>query len=76
MGKNSLSSALLVVDSVIPESPEPHFGKLLDLEMLLMPGGRERTEREFCALFAKAGFEITRIVPTHRPDSVVEARLR
>ncbi len=67
---------LLVVDSVIPESPEPHFGKLLDLEMLLMPGGRERTEPEFRALFAKAGFEITRIVPTRRPDSVIEARLQ
>jgi hypothetical protein len=67
---------LLVVDSVIPETPEPHFGKLLDLEMLLMPGGRERTERELRALFAKAGFEITRIVPTRAPDSVIEARLR
>ena len=49
---------------------------MLDLEMLLMPGGRERTEQEFRALFAKAGFEITRIVPTHRPDSVIEARLQ
>jgi len=67
---------LLVVDSVIPQTPEPHFGKLLDLEMLLMPGGRERTEPEFRTLFAKAGFEITRIVPTSRPDSVIEARLR
>lgn len=67
---------LLVVDSVVPQGPEPHFSKLLDLEMLLMPGGRERTEREFHALFAKAGFEITRMVPTHRPDSVIEARLR
>jgi len=67
---------LLVVDSVIPQTPEPHFGKLLDLEMLLMPGGRERTEPEFRTLFAKAGFEITRIVPTSRPDSIIEARLR
>ncbi len=67
---------LLVVDSVIPQTPQPHFGKLLDLEMLLMPGGRERTEPEFRTLFAKAGFEITRIVPTSRPDSVIEARLR
>ena len=66
---------LLVVDSVIPENPSPHFGKLLDLEMLLMPGGRERTEREFRALFSKAGFEITRIAPTRAADSVIEARL-
>jgi hypothetical protein len=67
---------LLVVDSVIPENSAPHFGKLLDLEMLLMPGGRERTEREFRALFAKAGFEITSITPTRRADSVIEAQLR
>jgi len=67
---------LLVVDSVIPETPEPHFGKLLDLEMLLMPGGRERTEPEFRALFGKAGFEITRIAATRAAESVIEARLR
>ena len=67
---------MLVVDSVIPQDSQPHFGKLLDLEMLLMPGGRERTEPEFRALFTKAGFQITRIVPTRGADSVIEARLR
>ncbi len=39
-----------------------------------MPGGRERTEKEVRALFAKAGFEITKIVPTKASDSVTEAR--
>ena len=67
---------LLVVDSVVPETPEPHFAKLLDLEMLLMPGGRERTEKQFRALFAEAGFEITRIAPTRGAESVIEARLQ
>jgi len=67
---------LIVVDCVLPEDSEPHFGKLVDLEMLLMPGGRERTEREWRALFAQAGFQITRIVPTRGADSVIEARLR
>lgn len=67
---------LLVVDCIIPPGSEPHFGKLLDLEMLLMPGGRERSEGEFRALFAKAGFEITRISPTRAAESVIEARLR
>jgi hypothetical protein len=67
---------LLVVDSVISEDSRPHPGKLLDLEMLLMPGGRERTEAQFRALFGKAGFEITRIAPTRAADSVIEARLR
>ena len=67
---------LIIVDYVIPEDSAPHFGKLVDLEMLLMPGGRERTEREWRELFAKAGFQITRIVPTRTANSVIEARLQ
>jgi hypothetical protein len=59
---------------VIPPGNEPGLGKILDLEMLVMPGGRERTEQEFRALFDRAGFDLTRIVPTPSPLSVVEAK--
>jgi len=48
--------------------------KLIDLEMLLLPGGRERTEREFRDLLSGAGFTLTRIVPTKSPLSVIEAK--
>ena len=65
----------IVVDCVLPENGSPHFGNLLDIEMLLMPGGRERTESEFRDLFAKGGFEITKIVPTKGAESVIEAVL-
>ena len=68
------SGRVLVVDSVLPEGPEPHFGKMLDLEMLALPGGQERTESEFRALFEKAGFRLARVVPTTMPKSVLEAR--
>ncbi len=67
------NGTLLVMDAVIPETPQPHFGKLLDLEMMLMPGGRERTEAEFHRLFAQAGFEIARIVPTGGSHSLIVA---
>ena len=67
---------LIIVDSVVPETSEPHFSKILDLEMLLMPGGRERTEPEWRTLFHQAGFEITRIVPMQAAESVIEARVR
>ena len=67
---------LIIVDAVVPETSEPHFSKILDLEMLLMPGGRERTEREWRELFAKTGFEIARIVPMQAAESVIEARVR
>jgi hypothetical protein len=65
---------VLVVDSVLPEGPEPHFGKMLDIEMLMLPGGKERTEPEWRALFDQAGFRLARIVPTKMPKSVLEAR--
>lgn len=39
------------------------LAKSSDLEMLFMPGGRERTCPEWDTLFAEAGFEITRIFP-------------
>jgi hypothetical protein len=65
---------LLVIEMVIPAGNEPHFGKLLDLEMLAIPGGLERTEQEFRDLFAAAGFELTAVIPTRSPVSVIEGR--
>ena len=69
-------AVLLIVDSVVPQNSEPHMSKWLDLEMLLMPGGRERTESEWHALMSKAGFEITRMIPMKAAESVIEARVR
>ncbi len=66
---------LLVIESVIPTGNEPCAGKLLDLTMLLIPGGKERTQAEYNALFRQAGFELTRVVPTTAEVSVLECRL-
>ncbi len=64
---------LLMVELVIPPGNEPSFGKWLDLHMLAIRGGRERTEAEYGALFRAAGFELTRVIPTAAGPSVVEA---
>ena len=64
---------LLIVENVIRAGNDPDFAKLLDLEMLTMTdGGKERTEEEFAALFASAGFRLTRVVKTEAPICVVE----
>jgi hypothetical protein len=65
---------LLVIERIIPPGNEPFFGKLADLNLLVMYKGRHRTEREYRSLFARAGFELTRIIPTHSPTefSVIE----
>jgi len=64
---------LLIMDAVIAPGNEPHFAKLIDIEMLLLPGGVERTAKEFKALLGRAGFRVTRITPTQCPLSIVEA---
>ncbi|MCB9193176.1 MAG: methyltransferase [Flavobacteriales bacterium] len=65
---------LLVLDAVIPTGNDPHPGKFMDLNMLVMTGGRERTQEEFAGLFKRAGLELSRVVHTHSPlVSIVEA---
>ena len=64
---------LLIVELVLPSGDEPFFGKWLDLHMLAIPGGRERTADEYDALFRDAGFARMRVVPTQAGPSVVEA---
>lgn len=66
------SGRVLVVDNVIPPGNEPHWGKMLDMNMLVLTPGRERTEPEFRELFASAGLRVARIVPTASPLSIVE----
>lgn len=64
---------LLAVEVVLPEGNAPSMGKLIDMEMLAFTGGLERTEKEYRALFAAAGFRLERVVPTHSPCSLLEA---
>ncbi|HEY7291746.1 MAG TPA: methyltransferase [Vicinamibacterales bacterium] len=63
---------LLIVETVLPEGDAPHQGKLQDLVMLVVPGGQERTQKEYATLLAKAGFRLNRVVPTTSVVSVVE----
>ena len=67
---------LLLLEMIVPDGPDADLGKLVDLEMMVMPGGRERTAEEFDTLLTRGGFELTEIVPTESPLSVIEARLR
>lgn len=64
---------VLIVETVVPEGNEPHYSKIIDLEMLMSPGGVERTPAEFEALLSDSGFRLTRIIPTNGPMSIIEA---
>ena len=64
---------VLIVETVVPEGGQPHYSKLLDLEMLTSPGGEERTAQEYESLLAQAGLRLTRIIPTRSHFSIIEA---
>lgn len=70
---------LLVVETVLPNESAwaagngEHFGNHLDINMLVLTGGRERTPDEFAHLFAESGWQLTRVIPTSSPYSIVEA---
>lgn len=64
---------LLLVEMVLPAGDVPHPGKMLDMVMMVLPGGQERTEAEYAGLLSKAGFRLTRVVPTVSAVSIIEA---
>ena len=64
---------VLIIEMVVPDGNEPHPAKALDLVMLTMEGGKERTAEEYRELLASGGLSLTRIIPTRSPYSIVEA---
>jgi hypothetical protein len=64
---------ILIVEMVLPPGAEPHPGKILDVIMLAVAGGRERTADEYRELLGPAGLRVERVVPTASPVSVIEA---
>jgi len=64
---------LLIVEAVLPDDNTPHHGKLMDLLMLTVTGGVERSEEEFVQLLARSGFSLARTYPTSTHQSVIEA---
>ncbi len=63
---------LLIIETLVPETPGPHFGKTLDIIMLAVTGGRERTEAQHAALLATAGFRAR--ARSRRPRSTRSSR--
>jgi hypothetical protein len=68
-----LKAKLLVIELVLPLLDDPAFGSLLDLNMLVMSGGRERTKEEYCTLLESGGFRLTQAIPTLSPVCILEA---
>lgn len=64
---------LLLVEAVVPEGDDAQFGRMMDLNMMVMCGGKERTEPEWRQLLTANGFALSRVIPMPGPVSLVEA---
>jgi O-methyltransferase domain len=64
---------LLIVDTILKPEGELDWGRVLDLEMMMFPGGRERTEQQFRDLLSAEGWRLNRLIPTKSSLSIVEA---
>jgi len=67
---------VLIVEAVLQPGRATSFSKFLDLNMLVMTGGRERTETEYRKLLSTAGLSLARIIPTQTQVSIIEACAR
>ena len=67
-----VESKLLIIEMIVPMGNEPSISKLMDLEVLVMGGGCERTESEFYNIIKSSGFSLDRILPTQENISVIE----
>jgi hypothetical protein len=63
---------LVVVDAVVPPGNDPHPSKIMDMLMMVLVEGRERTEQEFGELFQQAGLRLTKVIPTASVLSIAE----
>lgn len=67
------NATLLLIEVMVPEDPGPHWSKMLDVLMLTLLGGRQRTRREYESLFARSGFRLQREIATASNVSILEA---
>jgi hypothetical protein len=67
------NARVLIVETLVPEVSGPHFGKTLDVIMLAVTGGKERSRTEYEALLERSGLRLERVLPTRSEYSIVEA---
>jgi hypothetical protein len=72
-GAMSDDAKLLLIERVLPPGGEPAIGKMVDVTMMVLTGGLERTEAEYRTLLEAAGFTLRAVHFTHAANSVIEA---
>ncbi len=69
----SKGQRLLIVDAILPAGNTPSFAKLSDINMMVITGGKERTEEDFRQLLAATGFDVVSVNPIHEWVGLIDA---
>ena len=64
---------VLLIERIVPDDPGPDWSKMLDIHMLALFGGHQRTRQEYEALLTKSGFVLLRDIDTRAGISILEA---
>ena len=63
---------VLIIETVVPPTPGPHLSKELDVAMMALPGGMERTQEEYAGLASQCRLRLELMVETMSPYSILE----
>jgi len=69
-----VDATLLLIEVIVPDEPGPDWAKTLDVLMLVLLGGRQRTVEEYRSLLDRADFSLARTIDTGAGISILEAR--
>ena len=67
------SARVIVIERIVPPGGEPSVSKIVDMSMLVLTGGKERTEMEYRALLNSAGLRVSRVTRLDQETSIIEA---
>jgi hypothetical protein len=69
-----VDARIMLIEWLIPDDSEFHFGKWADITMMAGLGGRERTRAEFERLFCESGFELETAIPATPTFTIIVGR--
>jgi hypothetical protein len=64
---------LLLIECIVPEDSKPSWTKMLDLQMLTLLSGKERTEKEYSEMLRTAGFRLNRVIDVGMSTAILES---
>ncbi len=64
---------VLLIECIVAEDTTPSWTKMLDLQMLTLLSGKERTEKEYSEMLRTAGFRLDHVIDVGMSTSIMDS---